>query len=164
MFVASVQNSYKYEPAGVLAHTFYDFGDDELQMRLWTVVDQGLPLQQLIYRGNSLQTYIKDQNILPEIKFIKHLETKRVVQLGASKQNNIPLGKIKGEIDKIMSEKFPQVKYDWGSDIEMMQDSSKSLAVAFLAGLFLMFGVLILHFGNFRQPILIFSTIPLLLI
>jgi len=32
-----------------------------------------------------------------------------------------------------MKENFPDVKYDWGSDIEMMQSSSKSLAVAFLA-------------------------------
>ncbi len=164
MFVASVQNSVKYEPAGVLAHSFYDFWDDELQMRLWTVVGEKVPLEELVYRWLPLKTYIREQKITPEIKFIKHLDSKKVVQIGASKQNTLPLGAVKSQIDKIMKTQFPDVKYDWGSDIEMMQDSSKSLAIAFLAGLFLMFGVLILHFGNFRQPILIFSTIPLLLI
>ena len=45
-----------------------------------------------------------------------------------------------------------------------MKQSMKDLWMAFVVGVFLMFAVLVLNFGNYKQPLIVFSIIPLLFI
>jgi len=45
-----------------------------------------------------------------------------------------------------------------------MKQSMKDLWLAFLVGIFLMFIVLVLNFGNYKQSLIVFSIIPLLFI
>ena len=68
------------------------------------------------------------------------------------------------EYVKEIEKEIPDVTLDYAWDVKDMQNSMKDLAKAFLLWIILMFSVLVLHFGNFKQPFLVLSVIPFLFI
>jgi len=86
-----------------------------------------------------------------------------ILKVEAYKTPESTLWPITKQINEIVK-KFPEVKLLYSADIKDMKQSMKDLWTAFIVGIFLMFAVLVLNFGNYRQPLIVFSIIPLLFI
>ena len=53
---------------------------------------------------------------------------------------------------------------EWGGEYEMSNDAMAGMAVAFLPAVVLMFTVMVFLFNGFKQPLIIFCALPLVLI
>lgn len=98
----------------------------------------------------------------PQLKSFQHLDGNLVVRVEANKRNDVTLSAATAKINAIVA-KYPEVQMAYGADVKDMQQSSKDLGMAFLVGFVLMFAILVLNFGNFRQPGILIATMPLFL-
>ena len=53
---------------------------------------------------------------------------------------------------------------DWGGEKEMRDDAMGGMAVAFVPAVLIMFTIMVFLFNGFRQPLIIFCSLPLILI
>lgn len=82
------------------------------------------------------------------------------VKLGANA--DAMLSRIKSKIEAI---KLP-VGYslEWGGEREMSSDAMGGMAAAFIPAILIMFTIMVFLFNGFKQPIIIFCSLPLILI
>jgi len=110
-----------------------------------------------------LSQVVKNIKLKPELKYYKHEEWNLILKIESYKTPKSTLWPITTEINKIIKN-YPQVQLSYAADVKDMQQSMKDLWMAFVIGIFLMFAVLVLNFGNYKQPLIVFSIIPLLFI
>ena len=53
---------------------------------------------------------------------------------------------------------------EWGGEKEISDDAMKGMAVAFVPAILIMFTIMVFLFNGFRQPVIIFCALPLILI
>ncbi len=156
-----------YQWWGINISSLSDFWKDIIPVKGYIVVqnNQKLDYSHLIIPWTNIYVsqVVKSIKIKPDIKYYKHLDGILVINIQAYKNPNITLWNITKQIDTIIK-KFSEIKLTYASDVKDMKQSMKDLWLAFLVGIFLMFIVLVLNFGNYKQSLIVFSIIPLLFI
>ena len=111
-------------------------------------------------------TVISSLNVEFEDNIIMRRNRERVLTVASDTKlghnADAMLKRVKGAIEAIP---LP-VGYslEWGGEQEMSSDAIAGMKVAFLPALVLMFTVMVFLFNGFRQPLIIFGTLPLILI
>ncbi|MDD2870457.1 MAG: efflux RND transporter permease subunit [Candidatus Gracilibacteria bacterium] len=168
VLIASVDNSESYDPNGILLKKMDDFSSDLINVKAFTEIGENNILDIMVPgRDIYLKQLIKNIELVGEVKSIIHTDSKLILNIGAYKTKETSLGSITPNIDKIVekySNEIPGVSLEYAGDVKDMQNSMIDLVKAFGIGILLMFTVLVLHFGNFRQPFLVLSVIPFLFI
>ncbi|MFK7780554.1 MAG: efflux RND transporter permease subunit [Candidatus Gracilibacteria bacterium] len=163
LLLMGIKNTPNYIPNGITIDKLYDLSDEELEIK--TFLDFDGNIEDLKVNGVYLSNFIKDIKFLPELKTIDHLDTRLVVEIDADQASGVPLSVITEKINEVIKNNpSDKVIFAYGSDIKEQENSGKDMGMSFLVGIFLMFGVLILQFNNFRYPLLILSSLPLLMI
>ncbi|MGD9682646.1 MAG: efflux RND transporter permease subunit [Candidatus Obscuribacterales bacterium] len=104
-----------------------------------------------------------------EVKFasgeaeIKRYDRSRQVTIDASLADGLPLGEALKRIHKLPTwSKMPKtIKNIPAGDVEIQKDIFSGFAWALTVGVFLIYGVLVLLFGGFLQPLTIMMSLPL---
>lgn len=159
-----VQNSINYEPNGILIKKLFEFGDNEVEIKSY--LNYKWEIQNLKIWDIYISQFIKKIEILPEIKIIDHLDWKIVIKVDADKRKEFALWQVIDSIEKTIKW-YPipsNIEFSYGNDIEEEKQSNEDMWSAMQLWLILMFAVLILQFNNFRYPIIIMSSLPLLAI
>lgn len=99
---------------------------------------------------------------------ITHFAGNRTVVVSCQAENRTPMAILKDLRQKIDEMKkngeWPSgCEYQFGGEIEEMEETYGSAAGAVIIAIFLVFSVLSLQFGNFKQPFIIMSALPLAL-
>ncbi len=168
LLLASIQTSQNYEPNWILLKSLDDFSSDLVDVKAYTELNWKNILDIIVpWRDIYLKQLIKDVKINWEVKSINHSNARLVLNVWAYKTKETSLWSITPKIEEYVWEVQKEIKnvnleYAW--DVKDMQNSMKDLLKAFGIWIILMFSVLVLHFGNFRQPFLVLSVIPLLFI
>ena len=120
-----------------------------------SVVGAQIPLKQLAsieFKSSPLQ--------------ITHYNLERNVNITADVLSNFSVDKVTKEIiAKLDSYNWPKgYRYYVGGELESREESFGGLSKAVLIALLGIFGVLVLQFRSFTQPLIVFSAIPLALI
>lgn len=159
-----IQNSLDYTPNSTTVKSMYDIDDDEVKIKSY--LDFDWKIEDMKIKWVYLSQLIREIRFLPEIKWISHIDTKIAITVDADKRDDIPTWEIVPEIEKIISKSvFPEgVYFAYWSDIKEQQQSWKDMGMALMTWLILMFWVLVFQFNNFRFPLIIFSSLPLLII
>ena len=159
-----VKNTTNYIPNWITIDKLYDLSDEELKIK--TFLDYEGNIEDIKISGVYLSQFIKEIKFLPELKTIDHLNSRLVISLWSDLVSGVPLSVITEQIEAIV-EKNPMpswMEFAYGSDIKEQQNSWKDMWKAFLVWLILMFWVLVYQFNNFRYPVLIMTSLPLLVI
>ncbi|MFK7780321.1 MAG: efflux RND transporter permease subunit [Candidatus Gracilibacteria bacterium] len=168
ILIASIENSSNYEPNGVLLKKLDDYSSDLIEVKAFTKIGENNILDIMVPgRDIYLKQLIKDVVIVGEVKSLIHSDSKLILNIGAYKTKDTSLGSITPHIETSVekySKEIPGVALEYAGDVKDMQSSMIDLVKAFGIGIMLMFSVLVLHFGNFRQPFLVLSVIPFLFI
>lgn len=113
----------------------------------------------------ALDTLI-NLDVGPSPLSITHFGGNRTV-LVTSHTDNRPAMEIIAELDKAIQEMkengdWPlDCEYRFGGEMENMEETYSGVFGAVIIAIFLVFAVLALQFGNFRQPLIIMSALPL---
>ncbi len=168
LLLASMQSSVNYEPSWVLLKKLDDYGSDLVEVKAFTELNNNNILDIIIpWRDIYLKDLVKDIKVNWELKSISHNKWKLILNVWAYKTKKTSLWSVTPYIEEYVGEiqkEIPNVSLDYAWDVKDMQNSMKDLGKAFLLWIILMFSVLVLHFGNFRQPFLVLSVIPFLFI
>ena len=159
-------SSWDYEWNGVKISQLSDVGKDIIPVVWFTTFSwDSFNLDSVVIPWTNvyLSQVVKKVTLNPEVKYYKHLDWKLVLNIQAYKTPDATLGPITTKINDIIWQD-KNVELTYSSDVKDMKDSMKNLASAFIVWIFLMFAVLVLNFGNYKQPLIVFSTIPLLFI
>jgi HAE1 family hydrophobic/amphiphilic exporter-1 len=93
------------------------------------------------------------------------INKKTSVEMSSGLLPGAVLGNATTAIDKLAAETLPgSITLKWGGDAEMMNDTMKNMAFAFIIAIILTYMLLAAILERIGQPILILSTIPLSLI
>lgn len=138
----------------------YDFEDqfeleDFNQLTVNSVAGHFIPLKQLA-----------DIEFSEAPSIISHLDNDRTATILADLDNGYTLdpviGGIKTQLDEI--EWKEGYNYTFKGDLENRNESFGGMGIASVMALLLIFGVLIIQFKSFSQPLIIFSALPLAII
>ncbi len=168
LLIASLQSSENYEPNWVLLKKLDDYSSDLIEVKAFTKVENINILDIMIpWRDIYLKQLTKSVELKWEVKNISHADSNWVLSVWAYKTKETSLWNITPLVEKYIWEvsknvSWVHLEYAW--DVADMQNSMKDLLKAFGIWIILMFSVLVLHFGNFRQPFLVLSVIPFLFI
>ncbi len=168
LLIASVQSSENYEPSWVLLKKLDDYSSDLIEVKAFTQVWNNNILDLIIpWRDIYLKQVIKSVKLNWEVKNLSHADANLVLTVWAYKTKQTSLWSITPKIEDFIANvsknvKWVHLEYSW--DVADMQNSMKDLLSAFGIWIILMFSVLVLHFGNFRQSFLVLSVIPFLFI
>ena len=168
LLLASIQTSENYEPNGVLLKSLDDYSSDLIDVKAYTKLNNQDILNIIVpWRDIYLKQLIKNVEIKWEVKSLNHSNARLILNVWAYKTKETSLWSITPKIEEYIAniqKEIPGVSLEYAWDVKDMQNSMKDLLSAFGIGIILMFSVLVLHFGNFRQPFLVLSVIPLLFI
>ncbi len=97
---------------------------------------------------------------------INHYNLERSVTISADVEEGFNTTNVTGEIvDQLETYDWPVgYRYSVGGELEQTQESFGGLLQALLIALFGIFGVLVLQFRSFSQPLVVFAAIPLAVI
>ena len=159
-----MKNTPNYIPNWITIDKLYDLSDEELEIK--TYMDYDWNIEDLKIGGVYLANFIKEIKFLPELKTIDHLNSRLVVSIDSDQVSWVPLSVITNWIQEVIKNNpLPKdLEFSYGSDIKEQQSSWKDMGMAFLVWIILMFWVLVYQFNNFKYPLLILSSLPLLLI
>lgn len=159
-----IKNTQNYIPNWITIDKLYDITNEELSIK--TFLEFNWNLENLKISWVYLSQFIKEIQFLPELKTIDHLNSNIVINVDADQIAWIPLSIITDKIDEIISKNpLPNwISFSYWSDIKEQQNSWKDMWFAFWVWLILMFWVLVYQFNNFKYPLLIMSSLPLLII
>ncbi len=124
--------------------------------------DQLLALQLLNNRGEYILLGNVIDIVLAEADVeIQHKEGERVIGIVSDVAEGFNNAEVRSEFEAQLQEMVPDsVSYSFGGEQQEQEQSNAELGIAFLAGIFLMFSILILQFGKWRQVIIILSVLP----
>ncbi len=158
----------EYKGNGISITSLGDFGKDVIPVRGYVAYQSGsgasVDFKNLVIPGTNayLSEVLKETRLQPQLKSFQHLDGNLVVRVEANKRNDLTLSEATAKINAIVA-KYPAVQMAYGADVKDMEQSGKDLGMAFLVGFVLMFAILVLNFGNFRQPGILVATMPLFL-
>lgn len=110
-------------------------------------------------------SYFAELKIEAGISKLLRIDKKSSVQITSNLLPGVALGTMTTEIDKAAEEILPgSVTLRWGGDAEMMSETMKNMAFAFIIAIILTYMLLAAILEKIAQPILILSTVPLSLI
>ena len=168
LLIASIQSSDNYEPNGILLKKLDDFSSDLIDVKAFIRLDNTNILDIMIpWRDIYLNQVIKSVKLNWEVKNLNHINWKLVLKIWAYKNKETSLWNVIPLIEENISEiqkEISSVHLEYAWDVADMQNSMTDLIKAFGIWIILMFSVLVLHFGNFRQAFLVLSVIPFLFI
>ena len=91
---------------------------------------------------------------------ISHTDGNRVAGITADVDEGYNPGDIRAQFEEQLVDIVPRgVTYSFGGEQSEQDESFAEMGVAFLAGIFLMFAILILQFGRWRQVLIIMSVL-----
>jgi len=168
ILIASIENSYDYEPNGILLKKLDDYSSDLIEVKAFTKLwDNNLLDIMVPWRDIYLKQLIKETSLVWEVKSLIHSDSKLILNIWAYKTKETSLWSITPLIEEAVnkySDEIPGVLLEYAWDVKDMQNSMTDLIKAFWIWVMLMFSVLVLHFWNFRQSFLVLSVIPFLFI
>jgi len=92
---------------------------------------------------------------------VQHKDGKRDVTVSSDIEEGINAGELRAVYKEKLEELVPEgVTFSFGGEAAEQNQSQTETFIAFLAGIFLMFSILILQFGKWRQTMIILSVIP----
>ncbi len=168
LLIASLQSSENYEPSWILLKKLDDYSSDLIEVKAFTMLKE-INVLDILIPGKDiyLRQLIKKIDLNSEIKNLSHSDSNLVLNIWAYKTKETSLWSITPKIEEYITEikkEIPQVHLEYSWDVADMQNSMKDLLSAFGIWIILMFSVLVLHFGNFKQAFLVLSVIPFLFI
>ena len=168
LLIASIQSSDNYEPNWILLKKLDDYSSDLVDVKAFTRLSNINILDIMIpWRDIYLNQVIKSVKLNWEVKNFNHINWKLVLKIWAYKNKETSLWNVIPLIEENISEiqkEISSVHLEYAWDVADMQNSMTDLIKAFGIWIILMFSVLVLHFGNFRQAFLVLSVIPFLFI
>ncbi len=168
LFIASIESSTDYEPNGVILKRLDDYSSDLIEVKAFTKIYWLNILDILIpWRDIYVKDLIKSVKLKWEVKSLTHSDWKLVLNIWAYKTKETSLWSVTPLIEEyidVVSKSVDGIRLEYAWDVKDMQNSMTDLMKAFWVWIILMFSVLVLHFGNFRQPFLVLSVIPFLFI
>ena len=168
LLIASIQSSDNYEPNWILLKKLDDYSSDLVDVKAFTRLSNINILDIMIpWRDIYLNQVIKSVKLNWEVKNLNHINWKLVLKIWAYKNKETSLWNVIPLIEENISEiqkEISSVHLEYAWDVADMQNSMTDLIKAFGIWIILMFSVLVLHFGNFRQAFLVLSVIPFLFI
>ncbi len=168
ILIASIESSNNYEPSGILLKKLDDYSSDLIEVKAFTNIWNNNILDIMVPgRDIYLKQLIKNVKLNSEVKNLNHSDGKLILNIGAYKTKETSLGNITPTIEEIVEKhqkETPDINMEYAWDVKDMQNSMKDLWKAFVIWILLMFSVLVLHFGRFRQAFLVLSVIPFLFI
>lgn len=177
VLIWSIQTSNIYEPAGITIKKLDDFSDELVDVKWFLTFNsweenikdsnESIMNIRIPWRDIYLRELVANITLLPEVKSIWHIDWKLVLNIWAYKTKETSLWNVTPKIEEFIELEKPNtpgVNFGYAWDVKDMQNSMKDLWKAFALWMMLMFSVLVLHFWNFRQPLLVMSVIPLLFI
>ena len=178
LLIWAIQTSNIYEPSWITIKKLDDFSDDLVDVKGYLMFNdkwsnnikdsnESIMNIRIPWRDIYLRELVSSLTLLPEVKSIWHTDWKLILNIGAFKTKETSLWNITPVIEEIVENEQKNIKwvnfwYSW--DVQDMQNSMIDLWKAFALWIILMFSVLVLHFWNFKQPLLVMSVIPLLFI
>lgn len=116
-------------------------------------------------RGIYPVSYFAEVEVEEGISKLLRINKKSSVNITSNLLPGVALGSMTTKIDAAAVKILPQdVTLRWGGDAEMMTDTMKNMAFAFIIAIVLTYMLLAAILGKLGQPILILSTVPLSLI
>jgi len=168
ILIASIESSDNYEPSGILLKKLDDYSSDLIEVKAFTNIWNNNILDIMVPgRDIYLKQLIKDIKLNSEVKNLNHSDGKLILNVGAYKTKETSLGSITPKIEETVEKyktEIEGVNMEYAWDVKDMQNSMKDLGKAFVVWILLMFSVLVLHFGRFKQAFLVLSVIPFLFI
>lgn len=117
-------------------------------------------------RSVPLGTVVASLDVAFEDSIVMRRDRSRVItvasELKLGENANAMLGRIRPPIEAI--ELPVGYSLEWGGEKEMSDDAMNGMAVAFGPTLLAMFTIMLFLFNGFRQPLIIFGTLPLIVI
>ncbi|MGN0837630.1 MAG: efflux RND transporter permease subunit [Pyramidobacter sp.] len=113
-----------------------------------------------------LSTVVSSLEIVHEDNIIMHRNRSRVLTVASDvrlgENADAMLNRVRPQIEAI---KLPLgYSLEWGGEKELSDDAIAGMAVAFGPALLVIFTVMVFLFNDFRQPLIIFCSLPLVLI
>jgi len=92
---------------------------------------------------------------------ISHNNGKRTITVTAELEEGINPNEIRARLGEQLADIVPQgVEFSFGGEAAEQDESFMEIGIAFLLGVFLMFSILILQFGHWRQTVIVLSVLP----
>jgi|GEM_PF-188594 len=124
--------------------------------------DQLLALQirnnrgEYILLGNVIDITLAEADVE-----IQRKDGERVIGVTSDVDEQFNNAEVRASFEEKLQEIMPTgVSYSFGGEQQEQEQSNAELGIAFLAGVFLMFSILILQFGKWRQVVIILSVLP----
>ena len=117
-------------------------------------------------RAVTLGSLISDVEVSYEDEVITRRNRKRVLTVAS----DVTFGSNVSEMQERIRSKVEAIplplgyKFEWGGEDESQQDAMNGMSKLFLPCLVLMFTIMVFLFNGFRQPFIIFGSIPLIVI
>lgn len=129
--------------------------DDFDRIRVTSVTGEQIPLKQL--------AAIEFKATPNEIN---HYNLERSITLTADVLTGYSVDRVTKEVIAKLEEcTFPnECRYAYGGELESREESFQGLMRAVITALIAIFGVLVLQFRSYRQPLIVFSAIPLAIV
>ncbi len=92
---------------------------------------------------------------------ISHRDGKRELSVTSEIQEGFNANEVRAQFEEKLAEITPEgVSYSFGGEASEQDQSFAEVGIAFIVGVFLMFSILILQFGHWRQTVIILSVLP----
>ena len=114
----------------------------------------------------TLGSVISDVEMSDEDEIIMHVNRRRVLTVAS----DVILGSNVSEMQERIRHKIEAIplplgyRFEWGGEDESQKNAMGGMSTLFLPCLMLMFTIMVFLFNGFRQPIIIFGSIPLIVI
>ncbi len=158
---------------GVTASKFRIKGDEYDILLILKKEDRSeIPDLETIYISNSRGDFIPVSAVANLVKStgpvdINRLDQTRVIHVTAGLKQGVKLNEVKEEIDDLIRDKLiipENVNIEYSGDVgDLKEYGIKFLAIMVMA-LFLVYGVMASQFESFKDPFIMFLTVPLLFI
>jgi multidrug efflux pump subunit AcrB len=149
---------------------FRDLDAEEYEMVLRYDFDQKMTVEDFDKISiPSLSGHFVPLRDLADLRFkkapsgISHHDRDRTVTISAELSEGFKLDQVIQEIKVDLDELVwsEGISYDFSGDLEKRSESFGGMGIASVLALLLIFGVLVIQFDSFSQPLIIFSALPL---
>ena len=170
----NINNAILTATTGYTVGAFRD-GDKTLAIRLGLTPDERNKIESLLSypvwapaAGESvpLGTVVSDMETVYEDDILMRRNRQRVITVESDvKKGTLPSAMQNRIQAKIEAIPLPTgYSFKWGGEAESQQDAMGGMSKMFLPCLLLMFTIMVFLFNGFRQPFIIFGSIPLIII
>ncbi len=163
---ADYLTDYKWN--GLPLGNLNDFGKDVIPVKWFVNYDyakgQTINFKDLMIPWTNVYVsdVIKEIKMESQIKSVQHLEGNLVLKVEGNKDPSLALWDVTSKVNEIVA-KSSKIELVYGADVKDMTQSWADMWISFVVWFILMFAILVFNFQNFKQPIILMSTMPLFL-